>query len=246
MSSPVQLLFPSMDPDSASVSSPVSPVTHLPFRRISLPTAPNLNLNSNRQSVVSLASFESLPERGAPQSMIASPTRKVKSRRPSIEAHRRGVRRRGHQPHDKERDAKRSKVIQEFYDTERTYVQGLDLIYEVSLTLLELVELLCSLTMGDPLSYFLLPLSLHSIHHTLSWIVRISPPYSPTSLTFGIFIAHSFLLSMRIFIPPFLLALPHNCSQVLHHICPLFSCRIFRICHCIHHLLPRSARPWLL
>lgn len=133
MSSPAQLHFPSTDSDSASTSSPVSSqqlVPHLPFRRISLPPPPNLNLN--RQSVVSFASFESLPDHGTSLSQIVSPTKKFKSKRTSTDAHRKGVRRCGHQAPDKERDAKRRKVIQEFYETERTYVQGLDLIYEVS------------------------------------------------------------------------------------------------------------------
>jgi FYVE, RhoGEF and PH domain containing 5/6 len=132
MSSSTQLLFPSTDPDSGSVSSlsPQPLVTHLPFRRMSLPTAPNLNLN--RQSVVSFASFESLSEHGTSQSQIASPSKKFRSRRTSVDAHRKGPRRRGHHTLDKERDTKRCKVIQEFYETERTYVQGLDLIYEVS------------------------------------------------------------------------------------------------------------------
>jgi FYVE/RhoGEF/PH domain-containing protein 5/6 len=93
---------------------------------MSLPVAPNLNLN--RQSVVSLASFESLSERGASQNPIA--TKMSKSRRTSI-GPRRGVRRRDYQAPDKEGDTRRRKVIQEFYETERTYVQGLDLIYEV-------------------------------------------------------------------------------------------------------------------
>ena len=116
-----------MDADNASMSPPVSPpVTHqLPFRRMSLPVAPNLNLN--RQSIVSLASFESLSERGASQNPIA--TKLSKSRRTPKGP--RGVRRRGYQAPDKERDTRRRKVIQEFYETERTYVQGLDLIYEV-------------------------------------------------------------------------------------------------------------------
>lgn len=92
---------------------------------MSLPVAPNL---MNRQSVVSLASFESLSERGTSQNPIA--TKMLRSRRTSI-GHRKGVRRRGYQAPDKERDTRRRKVIQEFYETERTYVQGLDLIYEV-------------------------------------------------------------------------------------------------------------------
>lgn len=128
-----QLLFPSTDSDSGSVSSPVSSqplLTHLPFRRMSLPTAPNLNLN--RHSVVSFASFESLSETGTSQAPFASPARRLKSRRTSIETHRKAARRRGFQAPDRDRDAKRCRVIQEFYETERTYVQGLDLIYEVS------------------------------------------------------------------------------------------------------------------
>jgi FYVE/RhoGEF/PH domain-containing protein 5/6 len=134
MSSSVQLFFPSTESDSGSMSSPVSPqplVTHLPFRRMSLPTAPNLNLN--RQSVVSVASFESLSEHGTSRSSITSPTKKFKSRRTSADTHRKGPRRRRHHVPDKERDVKRCKVIQEFYETERTYIQGLDLIYEVRL-----------------------------------------------------------------------------------------------------------------
>ena len=55
-----------------------------------------------------------------------------KSRRTSVEGNRKGVRRRGYHAPEKEHDMRRSKVIQEFYETERTYVQGLDLIYEVS------------------------------------------------------------------------------------------------------------------
>jgi FYVE/RhoGEF/PH domain-containing protein 5/6 len=144
MSSPTLLLFPSTDADKASISPPVSPsVTHQPpFRRMSLPVAPNLNLN--RQSVVSLASFESLSERGVSQNPIA--TKMLKSRRTSI-GHRKGVRRRGYQAPDKERDTRRRKVIQEFYETERTYVQGLDLIYEVGLFSVK-TDMAFSLTIG--------------------------------------------------------------------------------------------------
>ncbi len=126
--------FPSADPDTSSVASSTSPqplTTHLPFRRISLPATPNINLN--RQSVVSLASFESLSEHGPSRSSIASPTKKSQSRR-TLEARRKGARRRGYRAPDEDAEAKRRKVIEEFYETERTYVQGLDLIYEVSST----------------------------------------------------------------------------------------------------------------
>jgi FYVE/RhoGEF/PH domain-containing protein 5/6 len=112
--------------------SPQSPPNHLPFRRISLPATPNINLN--RQSVASLASFESLSEHGASRSSIASPTKKSQSRRTTLEVRRKGVRRRGYRAPDEEAEAKRHKVIEEFYETERTYVQGLDLVYEVSST----------------------------------------------------------------------------------------------------------------
>jgi FYVE, RhoGEF and PH domain containing 5/6 len=133
-SSPVKVTFPSAGSEIHSTPFPISPealsTTHLPFRRMSLPVPPSLNLN--RQSVVSLASFESLSEHGTPRSQISSPTKKSTSGRTSIEVHRKGLRRRGYRATDEERDAKRRKVIEEFYETERTYVQGLDLIYEVS------------------------------------------------------------------------------------------------------------------
>ncbi|KAH9049544.1 hypothetical protein EDB84DRAFT_1453243 [Lactarius hengduanensis] len=127
--------FPSADPDTSPAVSSMYPqplATHLPFRRISLPATPNINLN--RQSVVSLASFESLSEHGASRSSIVSPTKKSHSRRTTLEARRKGVRRRGYRAPDEEAEAKRRKVIEEFYETERTYVQGLDLIYELFLT----------------------------------------------------------------------------------------------------------------
>ncbi|KAI9454923.1 hypothetical protein BJY52DRAFT_1282748 [Lactarius psammicola] len=115
--------FPSADPDTSSAVLSISPqplATHLPFRRISLPATPNINLN--RQSVVSLASFESLSEHGASRSSIASPTKKSQSRRPPLEARRKGARRRGYRAPDEEVEAKRRKVIEEFYETERTYL----------------------------------------------------------------------------------------------------------------------------
>ncbi|KAI0249502.1 hypothetical protein BJV78DRAFT_1129549 [Lactifluus subvellereus] len=135
MSSPDKVDFPSAGSDIASTPFLVSPetlATHLPFRRMSLPAPPSLNLN--RQSVISLASFESLSESGTPQSPISSPIKKSRSGRTPIEVQRKGLRRRGYRPPDEEREAKRRKVIEEFCETERTYVQGLDLIYELFLT----------------------------------------------------------------------------------------------------------------
>ncbi|KAJ7777122.1 Dbl homology domain-containing protein [Mycena metata] len=80
---------------------------HLPFRRISLPS--NINPR-HRESVVSVASFESVVEE--------QPQRK------------RVVRTRGTDA----REVKRRNVIQEFYETERAYVDGLELIYDHFLT----------------------------------------------------------------------------------------------------------------
>ena len=118
--------------------SPQPLATHLPFRRISLPATPNINWN--RQSVASLASFESISEHGASRSSIASPTKKSQPRRTTLEPRRKGVRVRGYRAPDEGAEAKRRKVIEEFYETERTYVQGLDLIYEVSSTLRPLLR----------------------------------------------------------------------------------------------------------
>ncbi|KAI0271436.1 hypothetical protein BC834DRAFT_859463 [Gloeopeniophorella convolvens] len=138
MTSSASVAFPSADPEHSSHHLPISPPpTHLPFRRISLPAPPNLNLN--RQSVVSLASFESLPENAASQAFVPSPTgrsptKRTKSRPTSMDVHRKGTRRRELRVPDEERDVKRRRIIDEFYETERTYVQGLDLIYELFLT----------------------------------------------------------------------------------------------------------------
>lgn len=113
---------------------------HLPFRRISLPSAPNL---LNRQSVVSTVSFDSLAEEGHSESSPSSPatpvvirhaTRSPRNRPSSLDIARRPARRSQSQmrPIDEHREAKRRKVINEFHETERSYVDGLDLIYSVS------------------------------------------------------------------------------------------------------------------
>ncbi|KAJ7777124.1 Dbl homology domain-containing protein [Mycena metata] len=80
---------------------------HLPFRRISLPS--NINPR-HRESVVSVASFESVVEE--------QPQRKRVVRTKGTDA----------------REVKRRNVIQEFYETERAYVDGLELIYDHFLT----------------------------------------------------------------------------------------------------------------
>ena len=109
------------------------PTQHLPFRRISLPTAPSV---LHRQSVVSTASFDSLAEDGPafqPSALSASkgPQRVLKTRQSSLEPARR--RRREVRIIDEQKDSRRRKVIEEFFETERTYVEGLELIYSVSI-----------------------------------------------------------------------------------------------------------------
>ncbi|KDQ62948.1 hypothetical protein JAAARDRAFT_28919 [Jaapia argillacea MUCL 33604] len=154
--------FPSTDsPHPLSPPPPSSYLPHrpphLPFRRISLPTAPTLQ-NLNRQSVVSLASFDSLPEDGTPSPGNAtgplgsgisgvlggspkSVVRKSRSRPSSVEL--RGKSRRKEKEKDRDahslvrdqvREEKRRKIIHEFYETERSYVDGLELIYSHFLT----------------------------------------------------------------------------------------------------------------
>jgi FYVE/RhoGEF/PH domain-containing protein 5/6 len=135
--------FPSSDPSSRLVTHPIPHFLppHLPFRRISLPTPPT-SIGEHRESVVSVASFDSLPEESTPSP--GTPTtataalvrnanvgRKSKGRPLSVETARRGSRKRESKPIDEARESRRYKVIQEFYETEKAYVDGLDLIYEV-------------------------------------------------------------------------------------------------------------------
>ncbi|PBK98864.1 hypothetical protein ARMGADRAFT_481939 [Armillaria gallica] len=141
---------------SSSVAFPLSesPVkaqpqprpTHLPFRRISLPTAPTLG---HRESVVSVASFDSLPEDGSlpiPAMMRNVNAGKRPNGRPiSTDGLRKGNRR-SLRPVDDVLESKRRKVIQEFYETERAYVDGLELIYSHFLT-----PIIASLETSQPL-----------------------------------------------------------------------------------------------
>ncbi|KAL1748192.1 hypothetical protein HDZ31DRAFT_79887 [Schizophyllum fasciatum] len=107
----------------------------MPFRRISLPSAPSL---LHRHSVVSIASFDSLPEEesGNPPAVVTPRAVRHRSRqRPgSVDLARKKNRRSTSRPLDESRLAKRRKIIEEFYETERSYVNGLDLIYAHFLT----------------------------------------------------------------------------------------------------------------
>ncbi|KAI0801348.1 hypothetical protein C8Q74DRAFT_1192978 [Fomes fomentarius] len=131
--------FPSSAPDlhsSSSLDVHYQRPTYLPFRRISLPSAPNLQ---NRQSIVSTASFDSLPEEGGPPIpatpvVIKNVVRAPRQRPSSVDVSRRGVRRRESRMVDEQREAKRRKVIAEFYETEKSYLDGLELIHSHFLT----------------------------------------------------------------------------------------------------------------
>ncbi|THH18614.1 hypothetical protein EW146_g2389 [Bondarzewia mesenterica] len=130
--------FPSTPDPFAPAHAQIPRPPHLPFRRISLPSAPSL---IHRQSVVSTASFDSLPEEGSStisssplRTANRSPSKRVKSRPSSLDPHRKPHRKKDLRPVDEEREAKRRKIIEEFYETERTYVKGLDLIYSHFLT----------------------------------------------------------------------------------------------------------------
>ncbi|KAH0836488.1 hypothetical protein J3R83DRAFT_8122 [Lanmaoa asiatica] len=162
-------------PTSESVLS-ISPlpVPHLPFRRISLPTTPSPALAAHRQSVASLASFDSLAE----ESVVHQHRRaKRRSLNPATRSHRRTQA-------DDDRQAKRSRVISEFYATEKSYLDGLDLVYNHFLT-----PILRSLDTSKPLLtrneitiLFSNFIDIWNFHHTLFAALsrRLHPP-TPTS-----------------------------------------------------------------
>jgi len=101
-----------------------------------------------RESVISVASFDSLPEEGEVPAThgvrggfphghghaLVVPGRQGagKGRTKSMESPLRRRRRDLPKQADDPREAKRRKVIEEFYETEKAYVDGLELIYSVS------------------------------------------------------------------------------------------------------------------
>ncbi|KAF8159873.1 hypothetical protein B0H34DRAFT_705183 [Crassisporium funariophilum] len=150
-SSPLQsVTFPVSESPQKKQGSPLKP-PHLPFRRISLPTAPSL---LHRVSVVSVASFDSLPEDadGSPQSprsgMKSFSGKGAKGRPISSESPRRRNRTRDAsvKPFDDRLALKRRKVVREFHETEQAYVDGLELIYSHFLT-----PIITSLDTPEPL-----------------------------------------------------------------------------------------------
>ena len=134
------IAFPSSGLDlhpSASVDALQQRSTYLPFRRISLPSAPNLQ--QNRLSIVSTTSFDSLPEEGSPPArvtpaVIRNAVRPPKPRPSLVDVSRSRVRRKDSRIVDEQRETKRRKVIAEFYETEKSYLDGLELIYSVRLS----------------------------------------------------------------------------------------------------------------
>lgn len=125
---PSSVSFPTLE--SGAPLIPHSRPPHLPFRRISLPTAPSPMIH--RQSVVSMESFESLPEEGAGTSRPISIMSKPPPRRSPPSAFDSPTRSRARRrPFTDRNDEKRRRIINEFYETERSYFGGLELIYSV-------------------------------------------------------------------------------------------------------------------
>ncbi|KAG6849678.1 hypothetical protein H0H93_006394 [Arthromyces matolae] len=138
------VIFPVSEQSPRHVASIPQPRTaHLPFRRISLPTAPS---KLHRDSVISVASFESMPEDRNPQNInLAVPRNPNLVRNNKIDS----PRRRSFRPSRPSNDPmslKRRKVIEEFYETEKAYVDGLELIYSHFLT-----PIIASLDSPNPL-----------------------------------------------------------------------------------------------
>lgn len=130
---PSSVSFPALESGAPLIPHPRPP--HLPFRRISLPTAPSPMVH--RQSVVSMESFESLPEEGAGTSQPTSVMSKPPPRRSPPSAFDSPTRSRARRrPFTDRNDEKRRRIINEFYETERSYFRGLELVYSVSFALL--------------------------------------------------------------------------------------------------------------
>ncbi|KAL0567367.1 hypothetical protein V5O48_014626 [Marasmius crinis-equi] len=163
MAAPSSIAFPSSDTTNEAQASylhiqPPPRPPYLPFRRISLPTPPSL---VHRESVVSVASFDSLPEEGSESSLTSSQPQRPAMRNATSNVNLSGGQynkrpkrlsmssNRKSQHVGKTNEAteeKRRKVINEFYATERAYVDGLELIYSHFLT-----PIIASLDTPEPL-----------------------------------------------------------------------------------------------
>ncbi|KAL4079766.1 hypothetical protein J3A83DRAFT_4085356 [Scleroderma citrinum] len=198
-------------PASESVPVVPLPVPHLPFRRISLPSAPNLAAIAHRHSVMSISS-------DAEEALVLAQQHKRGKRR-SLNP---GARPRRRTPADEARDAKRGKVISEFYDTEKSYLGGLDLVYNHFLT-----PILASLDTGNPLltrreitTLFSNFIDIWNFHHAFftALTAHLHPPPSSSSLTSqyaplsSLLLAHFPYLSLY---TPFITAFPTSIQLLL-------------------------------
>ncbi|TDL26367.1 hypothetical protein BD410DRAFT_518305 [Rickenella mellea] len=169
--------FPSDDiPGTGQVYAPPQHLrpSLLPFRRISLPTPPSL---LNRNSVTSLVSCDE--ESATDRNNMKDVQRRQKTRPISIQSNKRLGRRKDSQRVDEARESKRRKVIVEIYDTEKAYVEGLDLIYTLFLN-----PLVASLDTPTPLlgraeltSVFSNFVDIWNLHH--SFLTLLSSLLSP-------------------------------------------------------------------
>ncbi|EIN14293.1 hypothetical protein PUNSTDRAFT_96046 [Punctularia strigosozonata HHB-11173 SS5] len=209
VSSPASTVdFPETD---GSVVLPHPRPAYLPFRRISLPTPPSV---AYRHSVASMDSLDSSTEelpRSTPASPVKNVASKSRSRRTSMEPLKRSAARL--RPIDETREAKRRKIIMEFYDTERSYVDGLELIYSHFLTpIMATLEtpypLLTASELTAAFSNFIDIWNLHRrFFHALSTLLlptSASPTAQPPALS-PVLLAHFPYLSLY---NPFVTAFP--------------------------------------
>ncbi|KAF5316300.1 hypothetical protein D9619_006559 [Psilocybe cf. subviscida] len=171
--------------------SPMRP-PYQPFRRISLPTAPSL---LHRMSVASIASFDSLQEdAGEPPSppqpmrlLSDVPESSEPGPRTSFESPRRRKRTRDHSTRPAATDRqleKRRRIIDEFYETEKAYVEGLELIYSHFLA-----PIISSLDTAEPLlnrtsltSIFSNFIDIWNLHRSfLTALTSLLEPYSDSA-----------------------------------------------------------------
>ncbi|KIK92638.1 hypothetical protein PAXRUDRAFT_34429 [Paxillus rubicundulus Ve08.2h10] len=202
--------FPTASQESALVAP--LPVPHLPFRRISLPSAPSLVL-AQRQSVVSLTPSGSLAE----DQVHVHQHRRARRRslNPAGRSHRQIQA-------DDDRQAKRAKIIAEFYATEKSYLDGLDLVYNHFL-----MPILQSLDAPKPLlarneitTLFSNFIDIWNFHHTffaaLSARLYPSPsmssPASHTTPLSSLLLAHFPYLSLY---TPFIMSFPTSLAFLI-------------------------------
>ncbi|KAJ7787236.1 hypothetical protein B0H14DRAFT_3505822 [Mycena olivaceomarginata] len=212
--------FPTTDKNYQPAPRPRPP--HLPFRRISLPTNPR-----HRESVVSVASFDSLAEEGDSPVTPSLPAVMRNLNSPNNNNQRRSKvrptssRRATKQPDA--REAKRRKVIQEFYETEKAYVDGLELIYSHFLT-----PIIASLETPQPLlqrsdlasvfSNFVDIWNLHrAFYASLSDLLSSSPPDAAPPPLSPVLLSHFPYLSLY---NPFVTAFPSTISAMANLTAP--------------------------